>query len=354
MGKTTRCVLLLSFVRHVSCQDLYEWVSAGAQTTCHSSEKLNDECTSARSCTVFNTSGVIETLSACQSICSRSNDCGVDYRPGTCNVWKPAPKYFQKKKDTIDRQCWKRVPRGKIRSLHCWLCPGISDLNIICVLCMNIELGPPQSQKSLMQLFNYPFLVLCGPRSSIKCEAKTVFISGYSTGDLVRISNGVTNGLQVAKAGDRNSCPKGYKLWSPRTKADWTAVYNAMGQDIDNYPGKSGMIVDVFRTQDGCGGCGDDAMNSNVSEQSSWQTSDGSAWWLRDTPYTPGGSYRANRLLTVIDVNPNDVKFTYPENLLRTRKSEYFCQTTSTASTFRLSIFVGAFSHRGVFPFPFV
>ena len=184
-----------------------------------------------------------------------------------------------------------------------------------------------------MQLFNHPLLVRCSRKSNLlQCKAKNVFISGYSTGDLVNI----TAGLPVGQAGDRISCPDGYKVWSPRNKADWTAVYSAMDMDINKYPGKSGMIVDVFRTQDGCGDCADYAMNSNVSEQSSWQTSDYSAWWLRDTPYNVSGDgYKANKLLRVTDVNPNDVKFAFSANPVQ--QLDYLCQRaegTATRSSF--------------------
>ena len=77
----------------------------------------------------------------------------------------------------------------------------------------------------------------------------------------------ITNGLKLSKSTQSNSCPSGWKIWSPRNKNDWTLVYNAMDQDMKNYPQKPFLIVDVTRDADGCGGCQNYAMNSKVSNQ---------------------------------------------------------------------------------------
>ena len=95
----------------------------------------------------------------------------------------------------------------------------------------------------------------------------------------------VSNGLRVKKSTDPNSCPSGWKIWSPRNKNDWIIVYNALGRNKGNYPFKPYLLIDITRNQNGCGGCTSHAMKSGVTQQSSWGTSDGSAWWLRDTTY---------------------------------------------------------------------
>ena len=77
----------------------------------------------------------------------------------------------------------------------------------------------------------------------------------------------VANGLKVSKSTQKNSCPTGWKIWSPRNKNDWTIVYNALGQNFRNYPKKTALIVDVTRNDNGCGGCKNYAMNSDVSQQ---------------------------------------------------------------------------------------
>merc|ERR1712032_734571 len=104
---------------------------------------------------------------------------------------------------------------------------------------------------------------------------------GYSAGLVVRVSNGI----RVRKSTEKHSCPKGYKIWSPRNKNDWIKVYNAMGKNINKYPKKPHLIVDVTRPANGCGGCTKYAMKSTSAQQGSWTTTDGSPWWLRDAKY---------------------------------------------------------------------
>ena len=82
--------------------------------------------------------------------------------------------------------------------------------------------------------------VRCRPGSSSSCVATPVTnAKGYSAGQVVRIINGV----RINRADDENSCPTGYKIWSPRNKKDWTIVYNALGQNIGNYPRNPDLIV---------------------------------------------------------------------------------------------------------------
>merc|ERR1712032_1017129 len=135
----------------------------------------------------------------------------------------------------------------------------------------------------------------------------------------------VMNGKKVRKVAEKDSCPKGFKIWSPRNKNDWTVVYNAMKKNINNYPKKPHNIVDVTRPANGCGGCTKYAMKSTTAQQGSWKTTDGSAWWLRDGKYNePNGDYHANCYLHVYDVNPNNVRFN--DGSCGYYSTEYLCQ----------------------------
>ena len=161
-------------------------------------------------------------------------------------------------------------------------------------------------------------LVKCGLGSPPKCTASPVKADGYSAGQVVRI----TNGLMVKRTTDPHSCPAGFKIWSPRNKKDWTIIFNAMGND---YPQRPNLLIDVTRRKDGCGGCKDYAMKSDVPQQGSWSTTDGSAWWLRDTTYSePNGDYHANCYLEFTDMDPEDVKFN--DRDCHPWSSDYLCQ----------------------------
>ena len=158
-------------------------------------------------------------------------------------------------------------------------------------------------------------------------------VSGYSAGNLFRISNG----LKVSKSTEKNSCPSGWKIWSPRNKNDWTLVYNALGKNFANYPRAPHLIVDVTRSGNGCGGCKNYAMKSTVSEQSSWKTSDGSAWWFRDSKYNqPEGNYHANCYLSVQGVDPNNVIF--DDNNCGYSSTDYLCQHMESKLVLRIVI----------------
>merc|ERR1711981_176654 len=161
----------------------------------------------------------------------------------------------------------------------------------------------------------------CRSGSASNCKTSTIKTPKYSAGNLVRIHNG----RRVRKSTETDSCPNGYKIWSPRNKNDWTIVYNVMKKNINNYPKKPHFIIDVTRPANGCGGCTKYAMRSNTAQQGSWRTKDGSAWWLRDARYNePNGDYHANCYLHVYDVNPNNVRFN--DGSCGYYSTEYLCQ----------------------------
>merc|ERR1711981_1101530 len=152
----------------------------------------------------------------------------------------------------------------------------------------------------------YKQVVSCASGSPSNCKVTKLPVKGYSAGDVYRVDNGKS----VRRSTEADSCPSGYKIWSPRNKNDWNLVYNALGKNIRNYPNGLHLIVDVTRPKNGCGGCTRYAMKSGVSQQGEWRTRDGSNWWLRDSKYNePNGDYHANCYLHVYDVNPSNVRF---------------------------------------------
>merc|ERR1719502_1212357 len=124
-----------------------------------------------------------------------------------------------------------------------------------------------------------------GSPKSCKCQPVTM-ASRYSTKLLVKCEECLT----VSRSLEKNSCPKGTKLFSPRSRADWKAfIVSAAPLRAPHW------IIDITRPQNGCGGCTKYAMNSNVPQQATWRTADKSPWWLRSNRYNqPNGDYRAN------------------------------------------------------------
>merc|ERR1711881_312811 len=161
----------------------------------------------------------------------------------------------------------------------------------------------------------------CRSGSASNCKVSVISTPKYSAGNILRIHNG----RRVRRSTETDSCPNGYKIWSPRNKNDWTIVFNAMGKSINKYPKKPHFIIDVTRPANGCGGCTKYAMKSTTAQQGSWRTKDGSAWWLRDARYNePNGDYHANCYLHVYDVNPNNVRFN--DGSCNYYSTEYLCQ----------------------------
>jgi len=128
-----------------------------------------------------------------------------------------------------------------------------------------------------------------GP-TSCKCT-KVDLTDSYSAGILVKCTECTT----VYKSTQKNSCPKGMKIFSPASRADWkTFLSSAVPLRAPNW------IIDVTRPQNGCGGCTRHSMKSTTAQQATWRTSDASPWWLRSTTYSePNGDYRANCYLAL-------------------------------------------------------
>ena len=172
----------------------------------------------------------------------------------------------------------------------------------------------------------------CEAYSDARCRVEPIVLKGqYSAGQLVK----VTHGLRASNSTSNNSCPTGWKLWSPRSKEDWqTAIAST------TLPAAPFLLVDVTRSSDGCGGCTDHAMKSGVAQQSSWVTSDGSPWWLRDTKYTePNGDYKANCYLEIKSTNPDDLEFN--DSACEAYSTSYLCQPRGNIGELLLAFFCG-------------
>eukprot|EP00808_Paulinella_micropora_P001711 g38972.t1 len=97
----------------------------------------------------------------------------------------------------------------------------------------------------------------------------------------------VTNGDQINRKDDVNSCPSGWKLYAPRSRADFITV-KALVPDGDWL-----YLAGVTKATDGNDGLSSQPMNSASRPQ--WVTSDNTSWWLRSTSYSePSGDYTAN------------------------------------------------------------
>jgi hypothetical protein len=153
------------------------------------------------------------------------------------------------------------------------------------------------------------------------CACSLLELQGeYSAGPLVRCDNC----LDTFRSTDPNSCPSGFKLFSPRSAEDWATVVAS----TDFYSLRSPhSIVDITRPEDSCGGCTGAAMNSNVDAQSSWVTSDGSPWFLRDSNFgEPNGDYTANCYLYVTGIVNGQASFN--DGSCSFHSTNYLCQVS--------------------------
>jgi len=150
------------------------------------------------------------------------------------------------------------------------------------------------------------------------CKCTRVSLNGvYSAHGMVACKNCI----DVRRSNDKNSCPKGTKLFSPASREDWkTFLASAKPLNAPHF------IVDVTNPTNGCGGCKNHAMNSQVAQQKAWRTSDGSSWWLRSTKYgEPNGNYEANCYLNV-RANNGVNSLTLDDNRCHFHAKSYYCQ----------------------------
>merc|ERR1711887_251884 len=97
------------------------------------------------------------------------------------------------------------------------------------------------------------------------CQCERVSLVGpYSAGPLVKCSDC----HEISRSLDRNSCPRGTKLFSPRSRTDWQTVIDSAGPLRDPH-----WIIDVTKPSDGS--------STNILssvDSSGWETSDDSPW----------------------------------------------------------------------------
>merc|ERR1719163_892334 len=163
------------------------------------------------------------------------------------------------------------------------------------------------------------------PRKGSPATAKCVRVSlqgHYSAGPLVKC----TNGIDVHKSLDMNSCPTGTKIFSPRTRDDWKTFLASAGPLRAPH-----WIIDVTRPQNGCGGCTRYSMKSTTPQRPTWRTSDRSPWWLRNSRYNePNGDYTANCFLDLWRKPPSENAVTFNDGRCNYRSRSYYCQPIKT------------------------
>jgi len=163
--------------------------------------------------------------------------------------------------------------------------------------------------------------------SPATCKCERVTMNGhYSAGPMVKC----TKCLDVRRSHEKNSCPDGTKLFSPRSRTDWQTFINSAGSLRDPH-----FIIDVTRPANGCGeGCTSYAMNSGVRQQSTWRTADGSAWWLSNSRYTqPNGDYHANCYMDLWHPLTDANHVTFNDGSCAYHSASYFCQPVVMSMT---------------------
>jgi len=153
-----------------------------------------------------------------------------------------------------------------------------------------------------------------GSPRGCKCTRVTL-LGSYSAGPLVKC----LNCWDARRANDRNSCPRGTKLFSPRTRADWQTIMASGGALRAPH-----WIVDITRSTKFSNNRA--RMNSRNKVSQAWETSDDSPWWLRSTTYSePNGDYSANCFLNIKSAsNVRDI--TFNDGSCNYHSKSYYCQ----------------------------
>jgi len=158
----------------------------------------------------------------------------------------------------------------------------------------------------------------------------------YSAGPVIRCDGCI----DVHHTTDQNSCPSGWKIFSPASQGDWEVLHNALGDHshhiaspartpgfTTNWPASPWLIVDVSKAT-GHNMIPRDqrpAMNSGNPAAAEWHTSDGSPFWLRDAQWgQPDGNYNENCFLDIFSVNAQSMGF--DDHSCVPHSSSYLCQ----------------------------
>jgi len=155
------------------------------------------------------------------------------------------------------------------------------------------------------------------------CNCERVELTGrYSPGVLLKC----VGCIRVRRSTDKDSCPEGTKLFSPRSREDWRTIIDSVGSLRS-----PNWIVDVTQPRNGCAGCTGSPMNFESPEQATWRTQDGSPWWLRSTRYSePNGDYKANCYMDLWH-NPNNAdSVTFNDGNCNYNSNSYYCQPRQT------------------------
>lgn len=148
----------------------------------------------------------------------------------------------------------------------------------------------------------------CAEGSPSGCSVTNIPLNGaYSAGRLIK----VVDGHRVKKSTDKDSCPLGWKIFSPRSREDVITVVKSVGTGT-GLPRDPFLIVDITRHRAGFHSRHTKfPMNSEVVQVSSWVTQDRSPWWLRDDPFKePSGDYHPDCYMNIVSVNDKgDVNF---------------------------------------------
>lgn len=103
--------------------------------------------------------------------------------------------------------------------------------------------------------------------------------------DVLRVDDGVA----TCGRADPNSCPPGFDVWVPRSYAHAKAVVDLRGAAAVN---AEGMVLGIYRAEDGCGPCGGLAMTSRAQAGygygAGWGSVAGDPWFVRGANSTDG------------------------------------------------------------------
>jgi hypothetical protein len=157
-----------------------------------------------------------------------------------------------------------------------------------------------------------------GSPKGAMCE-RVPLLGPYSAGALIKC----TGGFDARRSKDKNSCPRGTKIFSPASRSDWKTVLASTDPLRD-----PNWIIDITRPQNSCGGCTSNPMNWQNRRQETWTTSDGSPWWLRSTRYSePNGDYSANCFLDLWHGKPrNENEVIFNDHKCNYHSKSYYCQ----------------------------
>jgi len=167
------------------------------------------------------------------------------------------------------------------------------------------------------------------PGSPKECKCSKVELTGHYSAEILLMCQGC---LDVHRTTQKNSCPKGTKIFAPGNREDWkTFIESAKPLKSPNF------IIDITRPEPGCEGCITYPMNSDEPNVATWRTSDGSPWWLRSSTLVGGwptgenGDYTANCYLDVAGVidNPDSVRFA--SSKCDYHSTSYYCQPFTKA-----------------------